>query len=237
MADFYGDLANALVYPTELDHHGSGAEGIGSSVLEAYLCATMYGHAPWWGSVKSGFAVPTTGTGLAHNIAVGEAILLGHRIYGTGNVACDFTANAVNWVFLVMEYDASIRVIRPIITINTTGTKPANSILLGTVTFNTTPAITAYTDTRWMGHASWGMIASDGGYMNRGSYDWTASGYSPCTITTDYNTFHCALILVTPTSANYIQQGQRTGATTFTVDFTDHAGVTQSSNFNFLILT
>lgn len=173
MADF--PMTTALVSPTENDVHGSNSVGTGAILFEGVFPVNLKAMLGGLGFVQSGYTMPATGAGLtSKNITAGTAVVDGYLVANPSATSVNFTASLLNYVYLKLVYGSGI-VASAQIEVNTTGTAPASSTLLGTVTCNTT-GITATVDGRPNRTAIWGTLKSDGTIFDYGSGGWTAAG-------------------------------------------------------------
>lgn len=134
MPDFYEELVNYSVFPTEQDHHGAqpvGSARIATEVMFTGVLDLALGRGNY---IVSGFTLPPNGDPItAAHVAAGAAIIDGHYIVGASDVHVQLSDGATNYLYLKLEYDGDI-VERPLIEVNTTGTTPAHAAFLGYLT-------------------------------------------------------------------------------------------------------
>ena len=185
MANFYGNLENFLVTPTENDHYGAGIIGDGRIMTELQHVPLLAALCPQRNVVLSGFALPTSGDADASTISAGMAVIAGYYISGAGGypLSVTYTDSATNWVWLTLIRDGNGRVLRPELQVSTATaadrkpTDPTDSTLLGSVTVNGSGAITATGDFRNSGRFLSGYTTMDGGGALT-SVDYLTSGYA-----------------------------------------------------------
>jgi hypothetical protein len=152
MPNYYDNLANFLVYPTEGDHYGAGVVGDGRLIKELTI-APLY--AGMQNRVIAGFALPSSGAAASGRVAAGTAVVSGYYVTGAGSytIAAGYTNSATNWVWLVLIRSAG-KVIRPEIQVEVGALKPADpadSVLLGAVVVDGSGTITSAIDCRSQG--------------------------------------------------------------------------------------
>ncbi|HEY3363964.1 MAG TPA: hypothetical protein VGK74_02775 [Symbiobacteriaceae bacterium] len=135
------------IFPSANDVAGSAGDGItwkeanATSWLKAIAAADF---------VISGFLLPATSASLTIAVPLGQAMLQGYwvTIDASTNVVC--TASNTNYIYLVLTLDGSSHVTTAGFTANTTGTPPANSLLIGTAVAGAS-SVTSTVDKRLVG--------------------------------------------------------------------------------------
>jgi hypothetical protein len=162
MPNFYDNLANFSVYPTEGDHYGAGVVGDGRLIKELTITPFYAGLCPQRNVVLAGFALPSSGSAASGRVAAGTAVVSGYYVTGAGayTIAAGYTNSATNWVWLVLIRSAG-KVIRPEIQVETgtlKPTDPADSVLLGAVIVDGSGTITSAIDCRNSGRRVMGYL-------------------------------------------------------------------------------
>lgn len=211
MADFYEQLTNYLVFPTEQDHHGESAVGSGRIMTELMWGAVsdiMIGRGNY---IVNGFTLPPNGSSITNApVAAGSAWIEGHYISGNDNIEVDLTDGSVNYLYLKLEYDGEY-VDRPLIEVNTTGTTPAHAAFLGHLT-TSGGSVVNDSQKHWRSgpRMCYGIVSLSGGgvdsYDVRGGRSWTvtSAGGSTYSLTFDTGSFlnkPCAIFQLLNASA------------------------------------
>ena len=141
--------ATAHVFPSANDVHGSLAAGWGKTSYElnvsAYLAATLQPN----NFVLSGGLLPASDADLTITVPACVAFLNG-RYVSVDVQAVTVGASVTTYLFLKLMKDANANVSSVRYETNTTGTQPADSVLIGTLVSNGS-AITSTADARQIG--------------------------------------------------------------------------------------
>lgn len=147
------------IFPTVNDVGGSGK---GKTITEANLSNLIAALCGATGFVISGFTFGTSAN-LTVTAAAGQALIDGYLVSTDASLTRTLTASATNYVYLQLTRDASQNVTGVTLTHNTTGSTPADSILLGTATTSAS-AITAVDLTKKWDRAT-GLLWTSGGLV------------------------------------------------------------------------
>lgn len=190
--DFYEQLANYLIFPTEQDHHGESSTGSGRIATELMFCAVadiMSGRGNY---IVTGFTLPPQSSSITDApVGAGSAWIDGHYIVGNDNILVDLTDDATNYFYLKLEYTGDY-VERPLIEVNTTGTTPSHAAFIGYVV--TASGIVTSTIKHWRSgpRLAYGIVSLSGGsvssYDVRGGRQWTVTGAGGSTYSLTFDT-------------------------------------------------
>jgi hypothetical protein len=202
MADFYAGsgLENYLVFPTEIDHHGSAAHGSGNTATEQNFTTLTNLFAQQRNRIISGFTLPTSG-GPTGSVVAGTAIIEGYSVSGTGTIAISWAASAATkYVYLKLLKAVGGNVTNPAIEVNETGTLPAYAIPLGILKTNASGVITSVfqaNDTSIVQkytHCSFSFYTGST-YVGSGDWYWDSSVSSPAGTFFSFQTINRGLLI------------------------------------------
>lgn len=126
MADY--DITDERVTPSLNDING-GVAGDGVNAYEKFVAPWRMGMERSY--VVSGFVIPASSGNLNIDIPLGVAIISGYRVNVPGSTTLTFTDAATNYVFLKLVRDGSNNVASAKFEVNTSGTAPADSVMIG----------------------------------------------------------------------------------------------------------
>lgn len=131
------------IFPTVNDVGGGGAGKVITEDNLVKLIKMFLGQ----NFVLSGFTVPASSTTLNLDVAAGEANIAGYRVVIDTATTVTCTASVTNYIYLKLTRDASKNVTGATFEVNTTGTAPADSILIATAVTDAS-TVTSTTDKR-----------------------------------------------------------------------------------------
>jgi len=189
--DFYEQLTNYIVFPTESDHHGSSSVG-SARVLTEVMYSNMIDMAAGRGNyIVSGFTLPPISSSITDApVAAGSAIIDGHLIMGSDNILVDLSPSLTNYLYLKLEYSGDY-VNRPLIEVNTTGTTPAHCAFLGKCVTDGTQ-VTSVSPWRTGPRIVYGSAELSGSTVTKisaGGRSWNITGSGGWTLTFDTGSF------------------------------------------------
>jgi hypothetical protein len=113
--------------------------------------------------VRSGFDVSDTG-GITVSVGIGDAMIYGYLIENDQLISpINLVDNTINYIYIVLTFDANSRILTAAIETNLTGVTPIYGIKLATVT-------TAGTDiTLLESNIQYGFLHATGGHKHRGT--------------------------------------------------------------------
>jgi len=190
--DFYEELVDYVVFPTENDHHGASTVGTARCLTEIMFSAITDICVGKGNYVVSGFTLPPNSSPIgAAPIAAGSAIIDGHYITGSSAITVTLDPGATSYVYLKLDYDGDL-VDRPLIEVNTTGTTPGHAAFLGTVTTDGS-VVTSQVHWRTGPRIVYGVAEISGGTCTKvaaGGRQWNITGSGGSyTITFDDGSF------------------------------------------------
>jgi len=121
------------VFPTSNDLFGAGAAGDGVNMREGNLAANWLANMLQENYVISGFLLPVSSVDLDIVIPTGKAYIAGYFVDVTATTVTA-AASSTNHVFLRLDLDGGNNVSAAVFEVNTTGTAPARSVKIGTLT-------------------------------------------------------------------------------------------------------
>ena len=125
MADY--EITNERVTPSLTDVDG-GVAGDGVNAYEKFVAPWRFGAER--SHVISGFVIPASSGNLNIDIPLGVAMISGYLVNVPGSTTVTFTNAANNFVFLKLVRDGNNNVASAKFEVNTSGTKPADSVMI-----------------------------------------------------------------------------------------------------------
>ncbi len=152
-------VSNEDIWPSQNDV--AQTAGNGKKLLENQWAKVSTGAFSINNYSLSGLTVPATSASLNIDVALGAAYLAGRSISIPGATTVTATLNATNYIFLKLSRDGANLATGVVLEVNTTGTAPADSTPIATLTAGAA-TITATVDKRIMPSQPYESWAANG---------------------------------------------------------------------------
>ena len=131
------------IFPSVNDIYGGGGAGDGKNITENNFSRIMRLVTNDVDYIESGLNVPASWPDLLPPVLSGEALIQGYWVDRDAAEYVAVTASTTNYIYLKLTVDGSNNVTGADVEVNTTGTPPANSILLSIAVTDATTVTSA----------------------------------------------------------------------------------------------